>query len=67
MGGEGGRSSFDPKRGLSSKPKRQHSLLTESVSSNNLVTGHILGAAKQQVPPADPGHKRKSGGDGGEG
>lgn len=23
---------------LSSKPKRQHSLLTESVSSNNLVT-----------------------------
>lgn len=44
-----GRFLFDPLWGLSPKPKCQHELLTDSVSSNNPVTVHILRAGDQQL------------------
>lgn len=51
---------FDPLWGLSPKPKCQHSLLTDSVSSNNPVTVYILRPADRQVTAVDLGHNRKS-------
>lgn len=51
---------FDPLWGLSAKPKCQHLLLTDSVSSNNPVTVHILKHGDQQVTAVDLGHNRKS-------
>lgn len=55
-----GQSLFDPLWGLSPKPKCQHLLLTDSVSSNNPVTVHSLRPGDQQVTAVDLGHNRKS-------
>lgn len=51
---------FEPLWGLSPKPKCQHSLLTDSASSNNLVTVYILRPGDKQVTAVDLGHNRKS-------